>query len=278
MSTPAVVVVHADPALLAAATSARLVTRLVDAQAARGHAHVVLTGGGVGIATLTSLAASAARDAVDWSAVDVWWGDERFLPDGHPDRNVTQARQALLDAVGLDPRRVHAMPAADGRYGDDPDAAAHAYADELAAACGPADDRGVPTFDVLLLGVGPDGHVASLFPEHPGLSERERTVIGVHGSPKPPPMRISLTFPAINAACQVWLLAAGAEKAPAVGLALTQAGESAVPAAGVHGRTETLWLLDRAAAAQVPENRRDHAVNSCDHAVSVRRCASTETA
>jgi 6-phosphogluconolactonase len=252
MSTSPVVVVHADPSLLAAAASARLVTRIVDAQTARGHAHVVLTGGGVGIATLAALAASAARDAVDWSALDLWWGDERFLPDGHPDRNVTQARAALLDAVGVDPHRVHAMSASDGRFGDDPDAAARAYADELAAACGPADHRGVPTFDVVLLGVGPDGHVASLFPEHPGLHERERTVIGVHGSPKPPPTRISLTFPAINAARQVWLLAAGAEKAPAVGLALTQAGELAVPAAGVHGCSETLWLLDRAAATRVP--------------------------
>lgn len=252
MSAAPVVVVHADPGLLAAAASARLVTRLVDAQAARGHAHVVLSGGGLGIATLAALATCPARDAVDWSALDVWWGDERFLPDGHPDRNATQARQALLDAVGLDPRRVHPMPASDGPYGNDPDAAARAYSDELAAACGPGDPWDVPAFDVLLLGVGPDGHVASLFPEHPGLHERERTVIGVHGSPKPPPTRISLTFPAINTAKQVWLLAAGAEKAPAVGLALTQAGELAVPAAGVHGCSATLWLLDRAASARVP--------------------------
>lgn len=245
------VVVHADAPLLAAAASARLVTRLVDAQAARGHAHVVLTGGGVGTATLAALAASPARDAVDWSALDVWWGDERFLPEGHPDRNVTQAREALLDAVPLDPKRVHAMPASDGPYGADPDAAARAYADELAAACANGEHGDVPLFDVLMLGVGPDGHVASLFPEHPGLHERERSVIGVHGSPKPPPTRISLTFPAINTAKEVWLLAAGAEKAPAVGLALSQAGELALPAAGVHGCSATLWLLDRAAATRV---------------------------
>lgn len=252
MSTPPVVVVHHDAALLAAAAAARLVTRLVDAQAARGHAHVVLTGGGVGVAALAAVAASAARDAVDWSALDVWWGDERFLAAGHPDRNATQARRALLDAVPVDPARVHEMPAAGGAFGNDPDAAAHAYAEELAGARTPEDHVGVPAFDVLLLGVGPDGHIASLFPEHPGLHERERTVIGVRGAPKPPPTRVSLTLPAIAAAREVWLLAAGAEKAPSIGLALSQAGDLALPAAGARGRVSTLWLLDRAAAARVP--------------------------
>lgn len=242
------VVVHADAALLAEAAAARLVTRLVDVQTARGHAHVVLTGGGVGTATLAALARTPARDAVDWAALDVWWGDERFLPAGHPDRNATQARQALLDAVPLDPARVHEMAPAGGAFGDDVDAAARAYAEELAAAARPEDHADVPTFDVLMLGVGPDGHVASLFPGHPALHEAERTVTGVRGSPKPPPVRVSLTLPAINAATQVWLLAAGAEKAPAVELALSGAGPLAVPAAGVRGRSRTLWLLDRAAA------------------------------
>jgi 6-phosphogluconolactonase len=249
--TAPVVVVHRDAALLAAAAAARLVTRLVDVQAARGHAHVVLTGGGVGIATLKALADSPARDAVDWTALDVWWGDERFLKEGDPDRNDTQARQALLDAVPLQPGRVHAMPTSDGPFGDDVDAAAAGYAEQLADAAQPEDHSDVPSFDVLLLGVGPDGHIASLFPGHPAMHEVERPVIGVRGSPKPPPTRISLTLPAINAAREIWLLAAGAEKAPAVGLALSQVGEMAVPAAGAAGRGRTLWLLDRAAAAQV---------------------------
>lgn len=248
------VVVHAGADLLAQAAAARLVTRLVDVQAASGHAHVVLTGGGVGTATLAALAASPARDAVDWRALDVWWGDERFLPAGHPDRNETQARQALLDAVPLPPGRVHAMPASDGPWGDDVDAAARGYADALAAACRPEDRGGVPAFDVLMLGVGPDGHVASLFPEHPGVYEEERTVVGVRGAPKPPPTRISLTWPALAAAQEVWLLAAGPEKAAAVSMALSGAGRVAVPAAGVIGRRSTLWLVDRAAAAGVPAN------------------------
>ena len=250
------VVVLRDAALLAEAAAARLVTRLVDVQAARGHAHVVLTGGGVGIATLAALARAAARDAVDWSALDVWWGDERFLPAGDPERNATQARSALLYAVPLDPARVHEMPASDGPHGDDVDAAARVYAAELAAAAGPGSVDGpwpgvggaVPAFDVVLLGVGPDGHIASLFPEHAGVGVTDRTVIGVQGSPKPPPTRVSLTLPAVNAAREVWLLAAGAEKAPAVGRALAGAAASSVPAAGAQGTDLTLWLLDRAAA------------------------------
>ena len=252
MSAPATVVVHADAALLAEAAAARLVTRVVDAQAARGRAHVVLTGGGVGTATLTALAGTPARDAVDWSAVDVWWGDERFLPEGHADRNVTQAREALLDHVKVDPARVHPMPATGGPWGEDVDAAAAAYAEELARSARPEERGGVPTFDVLMLGVGPDGHVASLFPEHPALHETDRTVVGVHGAPKPPPVRISLTMPVLRSASEVWLLAAGAEKAPAVALALSGAGEVAVPAAGAAGTRATLWLHDRASAAQVP--------------------------
>lgn len=245
------VVTHRDATVLAQAVAARLVTALVDAQAARGSASVVLTGGGIGIATLRELAGAPARDAVDWDALDVWWGDERFLPRGHPDRNETQAREALLDSVDVDPARVHPMGASNGSDGDDLDSAAQRYAEELAKAARPEDHGPVPTFDVLLLGVGPDGHVASLFPESPALYDT-RTVIPVRGAPKPPPTRLSLSTAAINAAREVWLVAAGEEKAAAVRMALSGAGPSAVPAAGVRGRARTLWLLDRAAASRVP--------------------------
>ncbi len=246
------VVVHRDKELMAKAAAARLITRIVDAQAARGSASVVLTGGRNGNALLAALAGSPARDAVDWARLDLWWGDERLLPEGDPDRNATQARGELLDAVPLDPARVHAMPASDGPWGKDADAAAESYARELARACGPQDRGGVPAFDVLLLGVGPDTHVASLFPEHPGVRETEATVVGVHGAPKPPPTRVSLTLPAIRQAREVWLLAAGEDKAKAVAMALSGAGEIQAPAAGARGRARTLWLLDRAAAARLP--------------------------
>jgi 6-phosphogluconolactonase len=242
---PARVVVHPDAALLAEAVAARLVTRLLDAQARRGHAHLVLTGGGAGIAALAAVRSCRARDAVDWSALDVWWGDERFLPREHADRNALQARRALLDHVPIPPERVHEMPALHGRFGEDLDAAAAGYAAVLAEHAAPGDGL-APPFDVLLLGVGPDGHVASLFPGDPALRSRDRSVVGVRNSPKPPPARVSLTLPVIRAARQVWLIAAGAEKAAAVGRALAR--DSALPAASARGRRRTLWLLDRAAA------------------------------
>lgn len=253
MSTPQLVV-HRDKELMAQAAAARLITKIVDAQTSTGSANVVLTGGRNGNGVLAALAAAPARDAIDWGRLDLWWGDERFLPEGDPERNITQAEEALLDSVPLDPKRVHAMPASDGPYGTDVEAAAEAYAEELARAAGPANHGAVPTFDVLMLGVGPDTHVASLFPEHPGVRETERTVIGVHGSPKPPPTRISLTLPAIRSAREVWLLAAGEDKANAVAMALSGAGEIQAPAAGAHGRARTLWLLDTAAASQLPRS------------------------
>ncbi|MEU3860117.1 6-phosphogluconolactonase [Streptomyces sp. NPDC028722] len=253
MNTPQLVV-HRDKELMAQAAAARLITKIVDAQASRGTASVVLTGGRNGNGLLAALAASPARDAIDWGRLDLWWGDERFLPEGDPERNVTQAREALLDSVPLDPERVHAMPASDGPYGADAEAAAEAYAAELAKAAGPEDHGSVPSFDVLVLGVGPDTHVASLFPELPAVRETERTVVGVHGAPKPPPTRISLTLPAIRSAREVWLLAAGEDKAEAVAIALSGAGEVQAPAAGAHGRSRTLWLLDTAAASQLPRS------------------------
>jgi 6-phosphogluconolactonase len=264
------VVVHADAGALAQATAARLLVKLIDAQSHRGTASVVLTGGRSAAAIYTAIRDSAARDAVDWSQVDLWWGDERFLPTGDPERNETQAREALLDALPLDPARVHPMPASDGPDGDNPEAAAGRYADELALASRmpsgesafPFGGRsatqwtsrggspGLPHFDVVLLGVGEDGHIASVFPEHPALYAT-RPVTAVRESPKPPPVRVSLTQVAINTADEVWLLATGTGKASAVGLALSGGGPVQLPAAGVHGLERTLWLLDRDAARDV---------------------------
>jgi 6-phosphogluconolactonase len=245
------IIVHLDAGLLARAVAARLVTRLVDVQAARGSANLVLTGGGIGTAVLAELAAAPARDAVDWRHLDIWWGDERFLPTGDPERNETGARAALLDRVDADSKRVHPMPGPDGPDGDDPEAAADRYAAELRAATRPEDHGPVPSFDVLLLGIGPEAHVASLFPGQPALYD-ERPVVAVHGSPKPPPVRLTLTLPAIQAARQVWILAAGPDKARAVRLAMSDAGPVQIPAAGARGRQRTLVLVDNEAASQVP--------------------------
>jgi 6-phosphogluconolactonase len=246
------VVVYPNAELLAAATAARLVTRLVDAQAAAGSASLVLTGGGTGIAVLEQLRATPARDAIDWSRVDLYWGDERFLPSGHPERNETQARAALLDHVPVNPDRVHVMEPSDGKFGNDPEAAADAYAEVLAMAARPEDHGPVPSFDVCLLGVGGEGHIASVFPASPAVYETERSVVAVHGCPKPPPTRVTLTLPAIRQAAEVWLTTTGPTKAAAVALALSGAGEIQVPAAGARGRRRTLWLLDKPAATKVP--------------------------
>lgn len=251
MSRPQVLV-HAGPRLLADTVAARLVTRLVDAQATTGTASIVLTGGGAGISVLQQLRATPARDAVDWAHVKFYWGDERFLPAGHADRNETQAREALLDHVPVNPANVHAMAPAGGAFGNDPDAAAAAYAELLAANARPEDHTSVPAFDVCLLGVGEEGHIASIFPSSPAVYELERAVVAVRNCPKPPPTRVSLTLPAIRSANEVWLLAAGAAKASALAMALSGAGEVALPAAGATGRKRTLWLLDRAAAAKLP--------------------------
>lgn len=253
MTTPEVLV-HRDGATLAAAVAARLVTRVVDAQAARGSASVCLTGGRIGTASLAALAASPARDAIDWAALHVWWGDERFVPEGDDERNDTGARAALLDHVPVPPEHVHAVPTL--VPGLDVDQAAARYADELRKASRPEDHAPWPTFDVCLLGIGEDGHVASLFPQQPAVHETERGAVGVHGSPKPPPERVTLTFPVLCSSREVWILGSGSGKADPVRLALSDAGPMQVPAAGARGKERTLFLLDEDAAASIPTRLR----------------------
>lgn len=256
------VLVHHDSATVAAAAAARIITTLQDAQAERGEGTLVLTGGTLGIGTLAALAAAPALGAVDWSRVNIWWGDERFVADGSADRNAVQAEVLLsvLDGLGLDRGRVHPMGSSDAFA--TPELAATDYAAQLAAdatdagstvsvptASGPA---ALPVIDVLLLGMGPDSHIASLFPDHVGATVRDAVVIGVRDSPKPPPLRVSLTFPCINTARQVWFLVSGPEKAPAVGVALGSApAPERVPAAGAHGTRATLWLVAQDAAALI---------------------------
>lgn len=238
---------------LADDVAARLVATLVSVQGVRPLAHLVVTAGGILEQVIGALGESPARDSIDWSRVAVWWGDERYVPSDSADRNDTALLRADLEALPLDPRNVHRMPASDGAYGEDADAAAGAYASELAAAVPPGQgDDDVPHFDVILLGVGPDGHCASLFPEHPGVYELDASVIAVHNAPKPPPTRLSLTFRSLDAANEVWFIAAGTEKANAVMMALSGAGRVQVPAAGPRGRYRTLWLVDRDAASHLP--------------------------
>ncbi len=249
------IVVHANADLLAAAAAARLVVRLVDLQAAGGVPKIVLTGGGIGIALLEQVRLSAARDAVVWSEVEFYWGDERFLQPGDPARNETQAREALLDHIAIDPTKVYPMGADMGTGPSGAEAAAQQYAELLERRAAPEDDGPVPAFGVLLLGMGPEGHTASVFPHSPAVYETERTVVAVHGCPKPPPTRVSLTLPAIRRAIEVWVVATGQPKAAAIVRALGGADEVAVPVAGARGRHRTRWLLDRTAASSLSPTR-----------------------
>jgi len=259
-------VVHPDEGTLVVLTAGRLLAALLDAQAARGTVHLVVTGGGVGTALLQAVGDHPARDALDWHQVQVWWGDERFVAADDADRNDRGARAALFDRV---PARLHAMAALAGEPGGstqqgavepsdrsstpsaggpptapDLDAAAAAYTVALRSAAGGA----VPAFDVLLLGVGPEGHCGSLFPHSAGVRERSAPVVGVADSPKPPPARVTLTLPAMQRARQVWVLASGPEKAETVARALAGATPDDLPVAGARGTERTLWLVDRAAA------------------------------
>ena len=173
---------------------------------------------------------------------------ERFLPRGDPERNETQAREALLDHIDVPLENVHAMASSDGLH--DLEGAATAYADDLATFA--ADGQLWPRFDIAFLGVGPDGHIASLFPDRPEILIVDRAVVGVTDSPKPPAVRLTMTRPVINSSQRVWMVMAGPDKAPALGLALAGASYTSVPAAGAKGRGRTVFFVDQAAAAQVP--------------------------
>ncbi|WP_069165165.1 6-phosphogluconolactonase [Nocardia altamirensis] len=239
--------VHIDTESLVAGAAARFVDVVVAAQAARGTASVVLTGGGTGIALLELVRKSPGD--IDWSTVDFFWGDERFVPAGDAERNDLQACQALLDHVPVDPARVHRVAASDGEYPDPVEAAAeysaavHAYLAEHGS------------FDLHLLGMGGEGHVNSLFPHTDAVREAHELVVAVTNSPKLPPVRVTLTVPAIRRARHVVLVVGGAAKAEAVAAAIAGADPVDIPSAGAVGLESTTWLLDQdaASALQLPD-------------------------
>ncbi len=225
----------------------RLVDSVHNAVRARGRALIVLTGGSNGIGLLRRLGPEAHR--IDWPSVHLFWGDERYVPASDAERNDRQAREALLDHIDIPGGNVHAMPASDGEFGADLGAAALAYEQLLAANAEPG--QVVPGFDVHLLGMGPEGHVNSLFPDTAAVRETTRMVVPVDNSPKPPPQRITLTLPAVQHSREVWLIVSGEAKADAVAAAVGGASATSVPAAGAVGRETTLWLLDEAAASKL---------------------------
>ncbi|MEO7752521.1 MAG: 6-phosphogluconolactonase [Terracoccus sp.] len=234
-----------DKTSLAADIAERLVGAAEAALAERGRCHLVMTGGSMGSALIAALAERDDRARVDWAQVDIWWGDERYLPAGDPDRNDTQNDEAGLSGLGLDQARVHRIA------GPDTSGSAEESADTYSAE---VRGDGSGAFDVVILGVGPDGHVASLFPHHPAQRTTDAIAIAVHDSPKPPPDRVSLTFECLERSREVWFVVAGSDKAEAVAAALTPGADRwDVPASGPRGSDATRWLLDADAAARLPE-------------------------
>jgi len=225
--------IASDAGTLADVIARRFESRLASIQAERTP-RVLLTGGTIANAVYRLL----REDAVDWVDVDFWFGDERYVPANLPDRNDGQARDAFLTRVGA--TRVHSVT--DNDCSLSASEAAALYATSL------PDEP----FDVALFGVGPDGHVASLFPGFPQLAITDTGAAAVFDSPKPPPVRVTLTYPALNRSRAVWFLVSGADKTHAVARALAPAGSvDETPARGVHGLEETCWFLDEAAASQL---------------------------
>lgn len=241
------VVVAADPDTLARQVAEKFLAR-VQARTHNGRiAHICLTGGSMGARVLGQVVDLPGAADIDWSLVHFWWGDERFLPANDPERNAFQAREAFLDRIDVPAVNIHEPAASDS--GLTLDEAAESYAAELAK-FGTA-ERAWPSFAVCFLGVGPDAHIASLFPDRSEVTVEDAAVLPVRNSPKPPPERITLTRPVINDSKRVWLVLTGADKAPALGLALAGASYASVPAAGAKGRKRTVFFVDEAAAAEV---------------------------
>lgn len=235
-----------DPAEVAASVAERFLQRMAAAQARGEEPHVALTGGSIAHAVHQQIALRAPAYDVDWSRVVFWWGDERFVAPDSDERNARDARAVLLDVVGA--TQVHEIPSTAGAT--DVDAAATAYSELVRSS-------GAGEFDLVMLGMGPDGHVASLFPGFPQLDVTDRIAVPVTGSPKPPPERVSLTFPALNRSRAVWFLVTGAGKADAVRRALAEDGDiHETPARGIRpapasGGGDTTWFLDLPAAADL---------------------------
>jgi len=213
------------------------------AQASNGEFAICLSGGSTPQRLYEVLATSAIASRFPWSRVHWFWGDERFVPPDHPDSNYRMARDALLSRVPVPADNVHAVPT----EGLSPEHAADAYEATLKRYYG-ADELspGRPLFDVNLLGIGDDGHTASLFPGQPALKEKQRWVVAVIGAKAEP--RITLTYPALDSGREVAFLVTGAGKRDV--LARVRSGDRALPAAAVRPLGRLHWFADRAASPE----------------------------
>ncbi|HEV2980582.1 MAG TPA: 6-phosphogluconolactonase [Solirubrobacteraceae bacterium] len=235
----------ADAEAVAARAAEEVSRHLATARAQRGSAHVALSGGRTPGRTFELL----ARDPDQWQSVDVWFADERCVAPEDEQSNFRLARELLLDPAGIDASRVHRMQ---GELG--PDEGAARYAEELLGGLPretqPHNGAAQPVLDVVVLGIGEDGHVASLFPDAPTLADRTSACLGVHDSPKPPPQRITLGLPVLLAARRCVLLATGAGKSAPLA-AMLGAPTPHVPAS-LLARDRLTVIADDAASPDPP--------------------------
>lgn len=233
--------VHADVDALAESAAAAIAEVLADTRERLGRpARVSLTGGGAGLRTARRL----AEAGIDWTGVEVHFGDERFVTRDDAERNSGQVGEALLDHVSG--YRLVDWPAPGDEGAANVDEAAETF-----AAANPLPPRGEPTFDLFLLGMGGEGHVNSVFPHSPQVADDAAGIMAVHDCPKPPPERMTYSLDVVRRSAHVFFLVAGAEKAEAVAAALGGADPQEWPASGARGTTSTRWFLDEAAAAQL---------------------------
>jgi 6-phosphogluconolactonase len=226
--------------------AAQFIVRLAsECIVTRGRFSIALSGGSTPKVLYGLLGSELYRDQIDWSKVDIFWSDERCVPPDSADSNYHMAREVLLSRVPLSPQQVHRMPADQ----PDHDAAAQAYTHEMRQSFG---TDGIPHFDLIQLGMGPEGHTASLFPHQASLHEQQRLVMYVN-VPKPPPERLTFTPPILNAARHVLFLVTGAEKADAVQAVLEgEYNPDEYPAQIVRPPSgEVVWMLDEAAASKL---------------------------
>lgn len=232
--------VSADLSALVEAAAEHMATRLA---AVAERAAVCLTGGSTPEPVYRRLAAAPYRDTIPWERIHLFWGDDRFVPADDARNNAGMTRRALVDHVPIPPANVHPVPTGEA----DQHAAARAYEDALKRFYG-ADrlDPARPLFDFVLMGLGSDGHTASLFPGSPALSERERWVVGVDKAGLEPFVpRVTLTYPALASTREMLFLISGKGKRDIVARVL---GGADLPAARARADGAIVWMMDRAAA------------------------------
>jgi 6-phosphogluconolactonase len=241
-------VILPDPVALADEAARRFVALAQAAVADHGRFAVALSGGSTPRALYERLGQSPLSEAIDWANVHVFWGDERMVPPDDIESSYRMARETLLAHVPIPAANIYPVPT----IGGTPEAAASAYEETIIAVFG----TDSPRFDLILLGIGADGHTASLFPGQPEVVRPTTALaVAVHNAPKPPPTRVTFSYTLINAAANVLFVVSGADKAVALHRVLRGPVDVArLPAQGVRPKQgELVWLVDAAVAKELSQ-------------------------